>query len=344
MPAFCCWVMTNRYRFEFRLYNRSFKQPLQTHHGMWRVRQGIILKLTDTQGQVGWGEIAPIAAFGTESLKQALDFCRSLPAEIPTELIMQIPATLPACQFGFEAALETMRSTGQGKTFERKPLTCSHLLPTGLAALTAWQLPYQQGNRTFKWKIGVAAIETELQQFEQLVQSLPTDTCLRLDANGGLQLGEAYQWLQRCDACRSSHRAEVELLEQPLPPSQFEPMLALSQQFETPIALDESVAILPQLQACYQQGWRGIFVIKAAIAGSPQRLRQFCQQHPIDIVWSSVFETTIAQHFIKYHLIASVPLPQTPQRAIGFGVNQWFTDSHLDQLGQSNFEQLWSSL
>lgn len=336
--------MANSYRFEFRLYNRSFKQPLPTHHGVWQVRQGIILKITDTNGRVGWGEIAPIAVFGSESLEQALNFCRSLPAEISTERMTQIPATLPACQFGFEAALEMLRSTGQRETFKRKPLTCSHLLPTGLAALPAWQMPYQQGTQTFKWKIGVVAIETELEQFEQLVQSLPTDSCLRLDANGGLSPEEAYRWLQRCDACRSSHRAEVEFLEQPLPPSQFEPMLALAQQFETPIALDESVAILPQLHACYQQGWRGIFVVKAAIAGSPQQLRQFCQQHPIDVVWSSVFETPIAQHFIKHYLIPSVASTQPTQRAIGFGVNQWFTDSHLDQLGQSNFEQLWSSL
>jgi len=32
-------------------------------------------------------------------------------------------------------------------------------------------------------------------------------------------------------------------------------------------------------------------VIKAAIAGSPSRLRQFCREHEIDAVFSSVFET-----------------------------------------------------
>jgi hypothetical protein len=62
-------------------------------------------------------------------------------------------------------------------------------------------------------------------------------------------------------------------------------MLEMNTQYSTPIALDESVATLDQLEACYQRGWRGIFVIKVAIAGSPKRLRQLCQEHEIDMVF-----------------------------------------------------------
>lgn len=348
--------MSATYRFQFRPYSRSFKYPLQTHHGVWRVRRGIILQLTNSAGQVGWGEIAPVEFFGTETIDQALEFCRSLPSEITPETIAQIPASLPACQFGLEAAQEMLEThegivlskeedyfTEQLKGERHSPpftqaLTYSHLLPTGAAALQAWQPLWQQGVRTFKWKIGVAPIELELEQFEQLVNHLPPGTRLRLDANGGLDLERATQWLQRCDALFMGYPVQVEFLEQPLPPSQFGAMLALDQQFKTSIALDESVATIHQLEAYYQQGWRGIFVVKAAIAGSPERLRQFCQQYPIDVVWSSVFETIVAQHFIKHFLIPSV---SSCARAIGFGVNQWFTESHLDQL---NFEQLWWSL
>ena len=68
-------------------------------------------------------------------------------------------------------------------------------------------------------------------------------------------------------------------------------MSELSNQYSTPLALDESVATLTQMQACYQRGWQGIFVIKPAIAGFPSQLRKFCQEHKIDAVFSSVFET-----------------------------------------------------
>lgn len=311
-------------KFEFRCYQRPFKQPLQTHHGLWEVRQGIILRLSDRQ-QISWGEIAPIEAFGSESLEQALQFCQSL-TEIDRHEISQIPAPLSACRFGFESAWEGLKDGAPARKS-----TYSSLLPTGSAAIHSWRSLWNQGARTFKWKIGVAPIQQELEVFEELVTALPAQTQLRLDANGGLNWDEANLWLRKCD------RYGVEFLEQPLPPNQFDAMLQLSRQYQTPIALDESVATLEQLERCYELGWRGIFVVKAAIAGSPERLRSFCRSHAIDIVWSSVFETAIAQRYIQNCLIPSV---STGERAIGFGVNHWFDDD----LNQLDFEQIWQSL
>ena len=42
------------YRFEFRPYRRRFVR-LATSHGSWDIRDGIILRLTDETGKVGWG-------------------------------------------------------------------------------------------------------------------------------------------------------------------------------------------------------------------------------------------------------------------------------------------------
>lgn len=332
----------NRYLFEFRSYCRPFKQPLHTHHGWWHDRRGILLRLTDSQGRIGWGEIAPIEWFGTEEIEQALAFCRSLPSTISADMIGQIPATLPACQFGFEAAIEVAAQAfipdGPSTPEETANLTNSYLLPTGAAALQAWNFLAEQGAKTFKWKIGVADLKDELQIFEQLIHVLPADAYLRLDANSGLEYHQASQWLQCCDRV-FSQAATVEFLEQPLPADQLKEMLQLAERFRTPIALDESVATFEQLQACYRQGWRGVFVIKAALIGSPKRLRDFCQQHTLDLVWSSVFETPIGQQYIQQRLIPSIPVARP--RAIGFGVNQWFNDAWVTQ---DDFEQLWQSL
>jgi O-succinylbenzoate synthase len=308
----------------------------------------MILRLTDVNGQIGWGEIAPIAHFGTESFAQALSFCQFLSTEISANTIAHIPPTFPACQFGFGAAQEMLMTSPlvSSPTHAPHPVHTSHalpqsyLLPTGIRALVAWQDPWKQGIRTFKWKIGVSPLAEESDQFKQLVHTLPPETRLRLDANGGLSYEEACQWLQVCDRLRehSQTQAEVEFLEQPLPVDQLDQLLYLQTQFKTPIALDESVSTLAQLQTCYEKGWRGIFVIKAAIAGFPDHLRAFCQTHPIDIVWSSALETSIAQHFIYQSLIPSLP---PSERALGFGVNHWFQDTALNQL---EFESLWESL
>jgi O-succinylbenzoate synthase len=109
-------------------------------------------------------------------------------------------------------------------------------------------------------------------------------------------------------------------------------MQELSYCYATAIALDESVATLAQLEACYQQGWRGIFVIKPSIAGSPKRLRQFCQANKIDAVFSSVFETVVGRQAV---LRLASELANN-NRAVGFGVNHWF-----EQDEETWLEQLW---
>ncbi|WP_414583670.1 o-succinylbenzoate synthase [Scytonema sp. PCC 10023] len=345
-----------QYRFEFRPYQQRFLKALTTSYGSWDVREGIILRLTDETGKIGWGEIAPISWFGSETLEQALEFCHELPEEITEETILSIPDKLPACQFGFESAWETNRRGGhfraevpsveesvrsaegaeQEENLSIHNLSYSGLMPAGEAALEAWEKLWKEGYRTFKWKMGVYPIVQELEIFERLAQTLPASAKLRLDANGGLSYEEANLWLRTCDNIKANDELslEIEFIEQPLSVAQFETMLELSHCYQTAIALDESVATLNQLARCFKQGWRGIFVIKPGIVGSPSRLRQFCQQHKIDAVFSSVFETAIGR---QAALQLAAELSQG-NRAVGFGVNHWFAQE------ETLPEALWKKL
>ena len=177
-----------------------------------------------------------------------------------------------------------------------------------------------------------APINEELSLLEQLANTLPPETQLRLDANGGLTLEQAEQWLAQTD-----RYPNIEFVEQPLPPNQLEEMLKLSDRFATPIALDESATTVEQLEACVQQGWRGIFVVKAAIAGSPSRLRQVIAANQLDIVWSTAFETAIGREYIQKYLIPSV---SDRGRALGFGTLHWFEESALDQVAELAWQNL----
>lgn len=333
-------------KLEFRPYRRQFKPVLQTHHGEWRFREGVILRLSGDG--IGFGEIAPLWGFGSERVEQALEFCHQLPVEITADTIFSIPSTLPACQFGFESAWEMMTNFDPILDFgltadsdSQSKITLSGLLPNGEAALQVWTKLWHQGYRTFKWKIGVAPPQTEIEIFNQLIQVLPAAAKLRLDANGGLSYQKATEWLEVLDTVHPEcNLARIEFLEQPLPVAQFDAMLELSSRYATPLALDESVATLNQLRDCYQRGWRGIFVIKPAIAGSPTQLRRFCQAHEVDLVFSSVFETAIGRQ-------AGLRLATEfqPNRAAGFGVNHWFSeDDVLDQGASLGFEHLWNRL
>ena len=238
------------YQFEFRTYQRKFKRPLRTSHGIWDIRSGIILRLVGENNRIGWGEIAPLSWFGSESFEQALDFCHQLPANLSSEMIFAISAQLPACQFGFESALSNEQNSPPpappcqgGENSKNSPPPASPcqggensknltppappcqggensknlthlcqeedkrlsqysgLLPAGETALQALQVLWLEGYRTFKWKIGVAAIEQELKIFQQLIQVMHNlcdreSAFLRLDANGGLSYSQAKTWLE----------------------------------------------------------------------------------------------------------------------------------------------------
>ncbi|AKG22313.1 o-succinylbenzoate synthase [Calothrix sp. 336/3] len=318
--------MTNHYQFTFRCYQRKFIQPVITSYGKWQYRRGIVIRLTDDRGKIGWGEIAPIPWFGSEKITAALAFCREINTPISREEILAIPSKLPACQFAFESALEEIENH---LLINLPDLECSGLLPAGDAALTMAKSLYQQGYKTFKWKIAVYPVDWEIDILHRLIESLPLGIKLRLDANGGLNLASTKQWLETCEQINRQYQI-IEFIEQPLPVNCFDETLGLSHDFSVKIALDESVANLSQLIKVYHQGWQGIYVVKAGIFGSPSRLGDFLRRSPLDCVFSSVFETSIGR---KSALNLAKKL-SAPNRAVGFGIHHYFAEDEIQWINQ----------
>jgi O-succinylbenzoate synthase len=299
-------------KFKFEIYQRYFKQPLRTSHGTWQIREGIIITLENSTGVSSKGEIAPLPWFGSETLSEALNFCQQLGEEVSLEDILAISDRLPACQFAFESAW--LGLSGSSSEDDFSDLNYCYLLPAGEKALSAWQeITQQQSATTFKWKIGVYPLEEEIEILKQLVDSFSGIVKLRLDANGGLDLSQAEKLL-----CVTDTLEAIAFVEQPLKSDRFTDMMQLTQAHNTLLALDESVASYTQLQAAYERGWRGVYVIKAAIMGFPTKLKKFCRAD-IDIVFSSVFETEVGRKAVL-KLARELNHP----RAVGFGIESFY--------------------
>lgn len=303
------------YQLSITNYQRPFRQPLVTSHGVWGIREGIIIRLVDSQGKSHQGEIAPIPWFGSESIDRAREWCERCGDKITTAQIESIPDALPACQFGFGSAL--MGFGMPSVQIDRSALNLSALLPTGIVAIDRLPTLVRQGYATFKWKIGVDPIDREVAIWHQLMVVLPDDAKLRLDANGGLSYAAAQQWLKICD-----RDPRIEFIEQPLAPARLAETIELATIYTTPIALDESVSTIDRIQSVYAQGWRGIYVIKPGIAGFPWRLAEFIDRHQLDVVFSSVMETNVGRT-AAWQLAGSLKL----ERKMGFGVEEWFDDA-----------------
>ena len=324
--------MSNRFDFAYQPYSRPFKTPLKTHHGDWAIRQGIFVVLRDRDsGAVGVGEIAPLPWYGTEIFEEAIAFCQSLSRTLDRRQILEIPDTLPCSQFGFGCALEALDGMSQ-PVQEPSPEHICALLPAGREALSTWASLWQQGHRTFKWKIGVNGQESEI--FRQLMASLPSSARLRLDANGGLTEAEAERWLTECDRYHAVSTApQIDYVEQPLPPEAWKSLLDLAQSFRTALALDESIATLLNLRQWQSRGWLGVYCLKPAIMGFPWALRANCQRLNNPTVFSSVFEAKVGR-------AASLGLAKelgTSILALGFGVDHWLAESPNVSISSSIF-------
>ncbi len=154
------------YFWQFRVYQRPLLRPLQTHHGLWQIREGIIIRLEAEDGRIGWGEIAPLPEFGSETLSAAILFCQSLENPLSINSIFYIPEQFPACQFAFESALEDLSI--ENKSRELEPKNYSYLLPTGAAVFPCLDdILAANTTNTYKWKIAVNSLKQELNLFEK---------------------------------------------------------------------------------------------------------------------------------------------------------------------------------
>ena len=324
--------MPKGFDFAYQPYSRPFKVPLKTHHGDWAIRQGIFVILRDRDsGAIGVGEIAPLPWFGTETLEEAIAFCQSLSRMIDRRQILEIPNTFPCSQFAFGCALEALDGGAQ-PVQEPSPKYICALLPAGRGAIAAWESLWQQGHRTFKWKIGVNRQEFGI--LPQIMASLPGSARLRLDANGGLTEAEAKLWLAACDRYRAVSTApQIDYVEQPLPPEAWRLLLDLAQSFQTAVALDESIATPLDLQQWQSRGWPGVYCLKPAIMGFPWVLRANCQRLNNPMIFSSVFEAKVGR-------AASLGLAKelgTSSLALGFGVDHWLAESPNVSISSSIF-------
>ena len=353
----------------FQPYQRQFVRPLQTAHGPWRDRKGLIVQLRIGSNSdynihlslsLAYGEIAPIPWFGTETLEEAITFLtqlQSVGANLTladlSAIVERSPAHYSATRFGLGMAMAQLQGRFPRAAATPQPSEICALLPTGATALEAWPQLWEQGHRTFKWKLGVGELAQELSDLEALRRSLPTPAKLRLDANGGFQLADAQKCLGRCDDL-AKQGLPIEFLEQPLLPQEFANLIRLSQTYRTPLALDESVTGLAQLRDCHQRGWQGIFVIKGAIAGDPVALLSYCIQHQLKVVFSSVFETGLARQAV-FTMAQALQTQtthltnQTSPYSLGFGVSQWLKPDGLDGLNAPTHfhltgEALWQQL
>ena len=299
--------------FDYRPYRRSFLAPLQTAHGTWTVREGFIVRVVTSGGRTGYGEVAPLPSFGTESLESAESFLRGLRAD-PARAVGELPPDHPCGAFALSAAVRQI----EGTIPPEKSYPVAGLLPAGAAALQHLPDLAAAGYRTFKWKIGVGPVEDECAMFGQLVALLPQGGKVRLDANAGLDEAGLDAWLE---ALRP-YSASVDFIEQPMRAGREVEMRRAGERSGIAIALDESLNGRRGSDWLAPGAWDGPLVIKPALMGDCRKLVEHLRAVAPQVVVSSVFETVVGMA----NVLSVLDDCELVNRAVGMDTLRYFND------------------
>lgn len=314
-----------RLHLAYRRYTLPFRTPVRTAHGVWGEREGVIVRLRDEEGRVGFGEAAPIAWFGTESLQDIEAALTALGEWISVDQLASVPERLGCLRFALAGALEIFLGRRGAESPPYLPVAA--LLPAGRAVLAAVGPKAELGFRTFKWKVGVGDLSDELALLDDVIAALPSGSKLRLDANGAWDARQAGRWLER------AAERPVEYIEQPCFAEASQGAAAvrrvedglrgLAEDYPTPLALDESLAGAQDIERWLAAGWRGVFVVKPALLGDPAPVLARLAAAKADVVFSSALETAVGA---RAALRAAFSWRVEKPRALGFGVWPLFQD------------------
>jgi O-succinylbenzoate synthase len=148
---------------------------------------------------------------------------------------------------------------------------------------------------------------------------LPSGGQLRLDANGAWDRRAAERWLERC-ADRP-----VEHVEQPIAAATRgaeDLLLGLAADYPTPLALDESLVGVGDVERWLGLGWPGVFVVKPTLLGGAADALGRLAAVRATVVFSSALETAVGA---RAALRSAFAWPG-PVKALGFGVWPLFAD------------------
>ena len=261
------------------------KQPLVE-------RQGFIIQL-ERLGNMGFGEIAPLPTFSTETLEMAEQqlkrWCQS-----PTQNVEEL---YPSVAFGLSCALAELEgSLDEEGAFE------SALLCDGNMAAFKEKLA-QTGSSLAKIKIGFDAKQEGLLA-NRLLTEFP-QLQLRLDANRAWQQDQAVEFAQQI---AKSLRSRIQFIEEPCQTP------SLSRQFAQltgiAIAWDETVR---EADFCVKkEPYLNAIVIKPTLLAKCIDLIQQAHQQGLQVVISSSLESSLG-----LSQLARIAKQYTPESVAG---------------------------
>lgn len=220
-----------------------FKKPSGTSRGVLTEKFSWFLEVSNPQqpGIKGLGECSVIPGLSPDYENK--DQYESLLDQLCEDPEMNLDK-LPSIRFGFESALLDLKNGGNEIYFDNDFVKGKLSIPiNGLIWMGSYsemaeqvQEKLAQGFKTIKMKIGAIEFEEEFRLLSAIRKDFSSEQItLRVDANGAFSPSEA------SDKLKQLSELEIHSIEQPIAAGQWEEMRRLVNENTLPIALDEEL-------------------------------------------------------------------------------------------------------
>lgn len=287
---------------EFTLYefHLPLREALRTSHGLTTQRRGLLLRLADGNGYVGWGQSMPLPHRPSRVLSQELTTWQDKALQDPAGIshwphsaavastawsdLQARRAELPLYRWLLRSQLPAKnqlsphsqlpahnQAADEGAFTEQVALPLSALMPTGSpeSVAQAGKLAVSKGYRAVKLKVGSDDFRADLLRIESLRQAVGPSLKLRLDANQAWDFSTAEANLAQLEPF------DIDYVEEPT--GGLAALTELAAASPVNIAIDESIQNLADLNQVLTPAINKktpVLVIKPTLLGDLAQLWQ----------------------------------------------------------------------
>jgi O-succinylbenzoate synthase len=319
-------------RLEVYRYKLALLEHVRVGHDTRTSHPGLLVCVVDEHGRRGWGDIAPLMGYSSETLPEAEDV---LKATWPRLLGLRLPddgtciqavqlalAAAPASvRFGFETALAGIAAQAQDVPLYRlwqgtapSTLPIAGLLQGPLESVVPEALRLKEtGFVAVKLKVGAATPAEDAARVREVSLALGPSVELRLDANRAWSLADAVRFGELVQGVPLAFIEEP--VAQPLDIPEFHGKSGLN------VALDETLGEGP-FEDWIQLAGIAAVVIKPTVLGgivAAGRVAEAARRTGLRIIVSSAYESGVGLMALG-HIAAALGTEGT---AAGLGTYRW---------------------
>ena len=304
-------------------YVINFKQSYANSKISINTRRGWILKLFSND-MIGYGDASPLNQFSHESYSQAgyglEGFRLSMQniGNIDIEEIFQLAnahgESQPSVQCCIESAIFDLISKKNNIPLNKYlNLSASSHIECSLYDISD-STPFD--GMTLKVKVKGKNLFNELERIDRLIDRFNGMVKLRLDFNGSYDLIKAIRF------CKMLEGRNIDYLEQPLPPDNFDDMHELSLHTDIPIAADEMLTDIDSAYKILDKQAANVFILKPMVIGGYENIKKIikiAKDESIRYNISSLLESNVGRLYYV-HLCSAFNI----EGACGIATNIFF--------------------